>query len=178
MSKQKRKQKSLHDLLSYMHMLEEGKSFSHIHKNYGINEPRLKVLWFRYQQEGISGLEKRPNIKANYELKRKIVLDIEENNLTLHEAALKYGASPQRIGVWLKIMRTEGLATLHKYKKRGRSSQMGRAKKNIKPQSELEKLREENEDLRLEVALLKKVRALVEERNAQLREIGHGPSKN
>ena len=67
-----------------------------IHKNYGINEERLKVLWSRYQKEGISGLQKRPNINADYALKRKIVLDIEENHLTLHEASLKYGASPQK----------------------------------------------------------------------------------
>ncbi len=43
MSTKKRKQKSLHDLLSYMQMLEDGISFSHIHKNYGINEVRLKI---------------------------------------------------------------------------------------------------------------------------------------
>lgn len=175
---QKRKQKSLQDLLSYMHMLEDGISFSHIHKNYGINEARLKVLWSRYQKEGISGLQKCPNIKADYALKHDIVLDIEENHLTLHEASLKYGASPQRIGVWLKIMRTEGIDALSKCKKRGRPSHMGIPKKNIKPQSELERLRKENEELRLEVALLKKVRALVEERNARLHGIGREPSKN
>ena len=178
MSTQKRKQKSLQDLLSYMHMLEGGISFSHIHKNYGINEARLKVLWSRYQKEGISGLQKCPNIKADYALKHDIVLDIEKNHLTLHEASLKYGASPQRIGVWLKIMRTEGIDALSKCKKRGRPSHMGRPKKNIKPQSELERLRKENEELRLEVALLKKVRALVEERNTRLHGIGREPSKN
>lgn len=160
MSTQKRKQKSLQDLLSYMHMLEDGISFSHIHKNYGINEARLKVLWSRYQKEGISGLQKCPNIKADYALKHDIVLDIEENHLTLHEASLKYGASPQRIGVWLKIMRTEGIDALSKCKKRGRPSHMGRPKKNTKPQSELERLRKENEELRLEVALLKKSESL------------------
>ena len=84
----------MHDLLSYIHMLEDGLSFSHIHKNYGINESRLKVLWLCYQKEGISGLQKRPNIKADYALKRNIVLDIKENHITLHEASLKYGASP------------------------------------------------------------------------------------
>lgn len=61
-------------------------------------------------------IAKRPNINADYALKRKIVLDIEENHLTLHEASLKYGASPQRIGVWLKIMRTEGIDALSKCK--------------------------------------------------------------
>lgn len=178
MSTQKRKQNSVHDLLSYMHMLEDGLSFFYIHKKYGINEEQLKVLWSRYQKEGISGLQKQPNIKADYALKRKIVLDIEENHITLHAASLKYGASPQRICVWLKTMRTEGIDALSKCKKRGRPPGMGRPKKNIKPLTELERLRKENEDLRLEVALLKKVRALVEERNARLREIGHGPSKN
>ena len=95
----------MHDLLSYMHMLEAGISFSHTHKSYGINEARLKVLWSLYQKEGISRLQKRPPIKADYALKREIVLDIEENHITLHEASLKYGASPQRIGAWLKIIR-------------------------------------------------------------------------
>lgn len=96
----------------------------------------------------------------------------------MHEASLRYGASPQRIGVWLKIMRTEGIDTLSKCNKRGRSPGMEKSKKNIKPQSELERLRKENERLRLEVALLKKVRALVKERNARLQGIGHWPSKN
>lgn len=74
-------------------------------------------------------IAKRPNINADYALKRKIVLDIEENHLTLHEASLKYGASPQRIGVWLKIMRTEGIDALSKCKKRGRPPHMGRPKR-------------------------------------------------
>lgn len=37
-------------------MLEDGISFSHVHKNYEINEARLKVLWSLYQEEGISRL--------------------------------------------------------------------------------------------------------------------------
>ena len=123
-------------------------------------------------------MQKRPNIKVDYALKRNIFLDIKENHITLHETSLKYGANPQRISVWLKIMQTEGIDALNKCKKRGRPPYMGRPKKNIKPQSEQARLRKENEELPLEVALLKKVRALVEERNARLHEIGHGPSKN
>jgi len=176
--KKARKKHTQADCLRYMHMLEDGISFSSIHRNYGIGEQRLKVLCSRYQKEGISGLQKLPNIRADYALKRKIVLDIEENHITLHAASLKYGASSQQISVWLKTMRTEGIDALSKCKKRGRPTGMGRPKKNIKPLTELERLKKENEDLRLEVALLKKVRALVEERKARLREIGHGPSKN
>ena len=54
---------------------------------------------------------------------------------------------------------------------------MGRPKKQA-PQTELERLRYENEYLRAEVALLKKVRALVEEREKRLHEIGRKPSKH
>ena len=55
---------------------------------------------------------------------------------------------------------------------------MGRPKKKSKPLTELERLRKEVQELKTENALLNKVRALVEERNARLREIGHGPSEN
>ena len=97
-----------------MHLLEDGMSFGHIHKKYGINEDRLKVLWARYQEKGLEGLHKSRNIKADSVLRKKIVIDIEENHLTLHAASLKYGASPQKIGVWLKIARTEGINSLSK----------------------------------------------------------------
>jgi cell division protein FtsB len=55
---------------------------------------------------------------------------------------------------------------------------MGRPRKNSKPLTELERLQKENQELKTEIALLKKVRALVEERNARLRAIGQEPSKN
>ena len=151
----------------------EGKSFGYIHDEYGINSAQLKVLWERYQRLGSTGLRKTENVKADFAFKKKIVLDIEENHLTLHAASLKYGASPQRLSVWLRQYRMDGLAALNSTKRR-----MGRPKKNSKPLTELERLRKEVQELKTENALLKKVRALVEERNARLREIGQGPSKN
>ena len=45
-------------------------------------------------------------------------------------------------------------------------------------EKENERLRKENERLRLEILLLKKVRALVEEREARNKAIGRKPSKN
>ena len=174
----KRKKHGYVECLKYMHMLEDGSSIHSICSKFGISEHRLHVLWNRYQSEGRSGLLKRKNIRADFALKKKIVHDIEENHLTLHAASFKYGASPQCISVWLRQYRTGGLAALNSTKRRGRPPCMGRPKKNSKPLTELERLRKENQELKTENALLKKVRALVEERNARLREIGHGPSKN
>ena len=56
---------------------------------------------------------------------------------------------------------------------------MGRPKKKkLEEMTELERALYENERLRAENALLKKVKALIEEREAQLRNIGRKPSKN
>ena len=55
---------------------------------------------------------------------------------------------------------------------------MGRPKKVQKPETELERLQRENRELKIELSLLKKVKALVEEREARLRAIGRGQSEN
>ncbi len=156
MSGRKRKKHDYADRLKYMRLLESGRSFRSIHKEYGIDKDQLKVLWAKYQKFGPSGLKKSANIKADFALKKRIVLDIEENHLTLHAASLKYGASPTRISVWLRIYREYGLAALESIKRRGRPPVMGRPRKDSKPQTELERLRKEVQELRTENAMLKK----------------------
>ena len=178
MSEKKRKKHDYAALLKYMHLLDDGYSFKYIHVKYGICNERLKVIRSKYLKEGNSALQRQKNIKADFALKKQIVLDIEENHITLHAASLKYGASAAQIKVWLKMYRQAGLPALEQIKKRGRPPGMGRPRKNSKPLTELERLQKENQELKTEIALLKKVRALVEERNARLREIGRGPSKN
>ena len=177
----KRKKHGYAERLKYMHMLENGLSINHIHVHYGIGEQLLSSLWVRYQSEGPSGLIKKKNIKANYAFKLQVLRDIEENHLTLVEASLKYNVSHDRIRVWRNIAQTQGYDTLAITRPRGRppKNDMGRPRKK-KPEemTELERLRYENECLRAENALLKKVKALVEAREARLKEIGRKPSKN
>ena len=167
--------------LKYMHMLENGCSKNYIHTHYGIDDALLGHLWTRYQSEGPSGLLKKRNVKADYAFKLQVVRDIEENHLTLVEASLKYNVSSSQIRVWQKIARTQGYDALAITGPRGRppKNDMGRPRKK-KPEemTELERLRYENECLRAENALLKKVKALVEAREARLKEIGRKPSKN
>ena len=166
-------------LLKYMRLLEEGYSFNYIHEEYGINKERLEYLWVLYKKQGISVLRRKSYTQTSGEIKQRIVSDIEKNHLTLVQASLKYDVSVGRLGIWLKIAREQGLDALLITKKRGRPPIMGRPRKK-KPEemTELERLREEVEYLRTENALLKKVKALVEEREARLREIGQKPSKN
>ena len=177
----KRKRHGYAERLKYMHMLENGLSINYIHVHYGINEQLLSSLWVRYKSEGPSGLLKKQNIKANYALKVQVLRDIEENHLTLVEASMKYNVCSSRISAWKRIARVQGYDALTTIRPRGRppKNDMGRPKKK-KPEemTELERLRYENECLRAENALLKKVKALVEAREARLKEIGQKPSKN
>lgn len=160
-----------------MHMLENGYSINYISNKHGISHKLLKCLWHLYQQNGSKALRKKKNIRADGALKRLIVSDIEDNHLSLVEASLKYGASADRISVWVRLARAHGLKALDITKKRGRPKGMGRPKKTM-PKTELEKLQEENLKLRIENELLKKVKALVEEKKDRLSKLGHKPSRH
>ena len=166
-------------LLKYMRMLEDGYSLDYIHNKFGISAERLKYLWLQYQKQGTSVLHRKSYTQTGGELKQQIVSDIEKNHLTLVQASLKYGVSSGRLGVWLKIAREQGLDALLITKKRGRPPGMGRPRKK-KPEemTELELLRVRVRQLEIENALLKKAKALVEERKARLRAIGRGQSEN
>ena len=176
--KEKRKKHSDADRLRYMLMIEDGISINSIHIEYGIDHDLLATLWAKYQKGGPSAIQKGANCKADSSLKKKIVLDIEYNHITLCAASLKYGPSTAIIRAWLSIYRKKGLEGLDIVKRRGRPPHMGRPKKNSKPLTELERLQRENQELKTEIELLKKVQALVQERESRLRKIGQKSSKN
>ena len=173
-----RKKHDYSALLQYMHMLEDGYSFNYIHTTYGINGERLKKLWLLYKKDGLKALHRQNYTRSDAAFRHKVVLDIENNGISLVQASIKYGVSAGRLSVWLKTAREQGVDALSITKKRGRPPGMGRQKKVQKPETELERLRRENQELKTEVALLKKVKALVEEREARLRAIGRGQSEN
>ena len=166
------------DRLEYMHMLEDGYSNKYIHTHFGIDHRLLSLLWERYQKEGPKALKKKVNIRATTPIKLKAILDYENNHLTLVEIMQKYDISEGALRCWIRKYHAGGVDALEA-DGRGRPPGMGRPKKKtVEQMTELERLQKENQELKTEIALLKKVRALVEERNARLREIGHGPSKN
>ena len=175
---QGRKKHSFADRLKYMQMLDDGYSINYIHKKYGIAGTLLSTLRDKYKRYGPLVLKKQHNISADSQLRRKIVLDIERNHISLLSASVKYGASESAISSWLRLAREKGMSELDIQKKRGRPRDMGRSRNNSKPLTELERLRKENEELKTEVALLKKVKALVEERYARLRKTGQWSSKD
>ena len=173
-----RKKHDYSALLKYMHMLEDGYSINYIHTKYGIGNTRLEKLWMQYQKEGAKVLHRQAYTHSDAAFRHKVVLDIENNGISLVQASIKYGVSASRLSIWLRTYRTGGFKALSITRKRGRPPGMGRPKKIQKPETELERLQRENRELKIELALLKKVKALVEEREARLRAIGRGQSEN
>ena len=80
-----------------MHLLDTGYSFEHISVAYGIHAAHLKVLRSKYLQQGPVGLEKGKNMKADFMLKKRIVLAVEKKHLPLHVASLKFGVDYKSI---------------------------------------------------------------------------------
>jgi transposase-like protein len=176
----KYKKHTLDKRIKWLKAIEDGDSVNHVSIVYGIDHSELMTLWLRYQRDGPLALKKKDYVQSSGYDREVILRDIEDNCLTLPEAAAKYSISLYAIKSWRRRVRNSGIKELYNEKKRGRPPKdMGRPRKK-KPEemTELERLRYENERLRAENALLKKVRALVEEREARLREIGRKPSKD
>ena len=102
-------------------------------------------------------------------------------SVSLTELSAKYLVARSAIMRWCKVAREQGYEHLTVFKTRGRppKDDMGRPRKK-KPEemTELELLQLRVKELEAENALLKKVKALVEAREARLKEIGRKPSKN
>ena len=144
----------------------------------GLDEHHVREWLLRYEQEGIVGLQKGPMKRADFAEKCKIVCEFAEKGVPLHRICAENHVSRSAVESWTRIDKKGGYEALRDIKPQGKGRKgMGRPKKQ-EPQTELERLRYENEYLRAEVALLKKVKALVEEREKRLREIGRKPSKH
>ena len=120
-------------------------------------------------QTGERPARKHGSYSADF--KRKVVSDIVRNSLTLQEAALKYGLPcASAVRSWKERYRMYGDAA---YIDKPPSAQKTRMSENKKGRNktgktaELDSLRKEVEYLRAENAYLKKLQALVRERNAR-----------
>jgi len=76
---------------------------------------------------------------------------------------------------WVALVRQAGSIDVLERRERKTGIQMGRPRKQ-EPQTELEKLKLENEYLKAEVALLKKMQALLDSKKAQNKGTGRAPS--
>ena len=158
-------------------MLDEGHSLNYIEKHLHVDRKTIKLARQRYLEGGeLALLQPSHQVQLSMERKLEIVLEVEQKQLSLSEVALKHLIVPVTLRRWLKAYHQSGKAGLAR---KGRLNGMKKKRQRTEAEmDELEMLRKRNEYLEAENALLKKVKALVEEREARLRAIGQKPSKD
>ena len=146
---------------------------------YHLGQHYLENLIDRYRKYGEGGLYSKAQKKIPSDFKVKLVRDFIEKGVSLRHICNENEISRTAFESWVRKARSHGYDSLRAIKRRGRPPKdMARPKKR-EPQTELEKLQAENlRRLRAENALLKKVKALVEEQEARARLNGQKPSTN
>lgn len=122
--------------------------------------------WIRfYEKHGKKGLVPRKGIKYSLKFKLKVLEYIEEDLLSLSQACLKFNIPTKSIiTTWQRNYKKLGILGLtNKPRGKPRTMQFKRAKKKSnKPLSKEDELLLENESLRAELDLLKKLQALIQ----------------
>jgi transposase-like protein len=157
---------------------QQGHTGSATAKEFNLDS-RLVLKWVKqYQSGGIEAI--KPKTSKTYyscEFKHDVITTMLTQGLSQSEVALKYNISaPALISHWHKAYRLQGMSGLNS-KRKGRSA-MSKPFITDKPDDEktLAELKRENEYLRAEVAYLKKLDALLREKEQV--EKKQGSSKN
>lgn len=146
------------------HYLNSNDGYSITAQKFGISDSIVKMLVAQFKTNGIEGLSHK-NGTYSGDFKIHVLQYQQENNLSDKETAV-YFKIPNRgtICTWRKKYKKGGYELLSR-DGRGNPKNMAakKSKKNTEPKTELEKLREEVEWLRMENAILKKLNALIQE---------------
>lgn len=139
-------------------------------RKYGVAAQMIREWEKQYEIRGEEGLISRDNIRNKYtgEFRVQVAEEILKDELSLHEIGQKYNLNRALLLRWKKLYLTQGpdyLAKDHRGMKPTDIIQSDTVPTNMKD------LKNENERLRAEVAYLKKLNALVQER--ELREKKH-----
>ena len=131
-------------------------------------ESNIRKWVLLYRTYGRTGLLSRKNQDYSVDFKLKVLKAIDKEHLSLSETRLKFNISSDSIILkWQKDFTNFGLEGLQP-KQRGRPISMSdykrKKRKSDKPLTREEELLKENERLRCENELLKKLQALVQAR--------------
>ena len=149
-------------------VLKKHYSNRYVSKLKGLNESNIRNWISFYKRYGEFGLLPRKNQAYSIDFKFKVIKAIKNDSLSLKESCLKFNIPTRSIIVkWQKDFANFGLEGLQP-KQRGRlismSDYKGKKRKSDKPLTKEEELLKENERLRCENELLKKLQALIQAR--------------
>ena len=158
---------SKEEKLSAIREVERGESINQVAIENKISKTELR-LWIRsFHLYGENGLKTHTYGWASNQ-KYEVLKYMHDNQLSITETGVISGIRPGTISQWEKRYLENGIEGL-KDKKKGRKP---RVQKPKPPKTRLEELEEENLNLRIENEYLKKLNALVAEREKREKGIG------
>ena len=169
---------SLEEKLLVVQRYLSGESASSLESVYGIDHHDVIMYVNRYARYGKDGLKPRVSRVTPLEVKMQAVREYLEHCASLPELADKYDVDRKTIRIWAQTFEKQGSEALRDKRNDPRPSSPMYTGNDKTASETIKELRERVKDLEAENALLKKVKALVEKREAQLRETGSKPSKN